>query len=70
MDNKSFKEIAKDFEQEHMYDADTRRRLQKLIDDYFHIVNTFKNVSTPFARMVADYAIDKWTQYEEVLWTH
>lgn len=69
MDNKSFKEIAKNFEQEHMFDADTRRRIQVLIDDYFHIVNTFKNVSTPFAREVAYYAIDKWIEYEEALWT-
>jgi ATP/maltotriose-dependent transcriptional regulator MalT len=66
--DKSFKDIAREFEQDHLYDADTRRRLYVLIDDYHHVVNTFTNVSTPFARMLADYAIDKWTEYEELLW--
>ena len=69
MDNMRIKDIFTSFEQEHMYDADVRRRMQTLIQNYFDVVMTSGDTSSPFDRMLAGYAIDKWTEYEEALWT-
>jgi hypothetical protein len=66
--NMRIKDIFINFQQDDMYDADARRRIHQLIDDYFHVVNSTGDISSPFDRMLAGYAIDKWTEYEEALW--
>jgi len=63
------KDILTGFEREHMYDADTRRRVQLCVQNYFDVVMASGDVATPFDRMLAGYAIDKFTEYEEILWS-
>lgn len=62
------KDIFKNFEQEHMFDADVRRKIQTIIQDYHDVVTCAGETASPFDRMLAGYAIDKWTEFEEVLW--
>ena len=38
MNNMRIKDIFTEFQEEHMYDADTRRKIQTLIQDYFDVV--------------------------------
>lgn len=69
MNNMRIKDIFTDFQKEHMYDADTRRRIQTLIQDYHDVVMCAGETASAFDRVLAGYAIDKWTEFEEALWT-
>jgi hypothetical protein len=58
--------ILSSFDREDMMSADQRKRIERLVGDYYSVVMMSPDVTSPFDREFAEWAVDKFVRLEAI----